>query len=114
MVSLKRLLPCFTLGFLVSFASAVSASDKPVFDLIIENHAFAPATLSIPANTPFSIKIQNKDRTPEEFESAELKREKIIPGGASGTVNVGALKPGTYLFFGEFNQKTAQGTIVAQ
>ena len=53
-------------------------------------------------------------RIAKEFESYELNREKVIPGLSKGVVFIGPLRPGRYPFFGEFNQKTAQGVIVAE
>ncbi len=97
-----------------SMAPLAQAEEKAVFALTIENHAFTPSEIKVPAGQPFKIMVENKDRTPEEFESAELKREKIIPGNGKGTVAFGPLKPGTYHFVGEFNAKTAQGTIVVE
>jgi hypothetical protein len=38
----------------------------------------------------------------------------VIPGGAKATIFIGPLSPGRYEFFGDFNQKTAQGVLVAQ
>ena len=52
--------------------------------------------------------------TPEEFESYQLNREKVIPGKSTGAVYLGPLSPGTYPFFGDFHQKTAQGRIIAR
>ena len=57
--------------------------------------------------------IYNNDKTPEEFESYELNREKIIMGNSKSIVFIGPLEPGKYPFFGEFNIKTAQGIIIA-
>ena len=58
--------------------------------------------------------VENKDATPEEFESSALKIEKVIPGKSRATIFVGPLKPGEYKFVGEFNEKTAKGVIVAK
>ncbi len=58
--------------------------------------------------------VENKDATPEEFESHSLKIEKVIPGKSKATIFVGPLKAGEYKFVGEFNEKTAQGVIVAK
>ena len=91
-----------------------SAADTPSFEIIIKNHRFLPETLEIPAHTKVKLVVKNQDPTPEEFESYELNREKVIPGNAQATIFVGPLEPGTYPFFGEFNQKTAQGKIVAR
>jgi len=58
--------------------------------------------------------VENKDSTPEEFESKQLNREKVIPGKTTATIFIGPLKPGEYKFVGEFNEKTAKGVIVAK
>ena len=82
--------------------------------LAIKDHRFAPEELKVPAHTKIKLIITNQDATPEEFESYELKREKLIPANSKGIVFVGPLAPGRYEFFGEFNQKTAHGVIVAE
>ncbi len=58
--------------------------------------------------------MDNQDSTPEEFESYDFNREKIINGNSSAPVFVGPLEKGEYKFFGEFNQATAQGVLVAK
>lgn len=84
------------------------------FTLTIQDHRFQPAELAVPAGKKIKLTVVNKDATPEEFESHELNREKVIAGNSSGTVWIGPLKPGRYPYFGEFNEATAQGVIVAQ
>jgi len=56
--------------------------------------------------------VYNRDPTPEEFESFELNREKVIMGGAKAVIFIGPLPPGEYPFFGEFHPNTALGKIV--
>lgn len=99
-------------GLALSFAAA--AADPPEFTLTIRDHKFEPAELTVPAGQKVKLKVVNADATPEEFESHELNREKVIPGNATATVYVGPLKPGEYPFFGEFNPKTAQGRLIAK
>ncbi len=99
---------------LLFFAGTLQADDTPTFEIIIKDHKFAPATLEIPANKKVKLIVKNQDPTPEEFESYELNREKVIPGNSQAIIFIGPLEPGTYPFFGEFNQKTAQGKIVAK
>lgn len=86
----------------------------PEFTIEIRDHLFFPSILVIPANTKVKLIVINKDPTPEEFESYELNREKVIMGGARAIIFIGPLKPGDYPFFGEFNPKTAQGLIRVQ
>lgn len=73
-----------------------------------------PSELQIPAGQKVRLVVDNQDPTPEEFESYSLNREKIIPGNAKATIFIGPLKPGTYEFFGEFHQETAQGKIIVK
>ncbi|WP_062063438.1 cupredoxin domain-containing protein [Cellvibrio sp. OA-2007] len=90
---------------------ATTKAEVPTFTLEIRDHLFYPAQLVVPANTKVKLIIINRDATPEEFESYELNREKIIMGGAKAIIFIGPLLPGDYPFFGEFNPKTAQGLI---
>jgi hypothetical protein len=86
----------------------------PVFELEIRDHLFHPAEVRIPADTKVKLVVYNRDGTPEEFESYELNREKVILGGRKANIFIGPLAPGTYPFFGEFNPRTAQGKVIAQ
>ena len=83
-------------------------------ELRIRDHLFFPATLEIPANRKVKIRIYNEDPTPEEFESFELNREKVIAGNSQTVIFIGPLKAGEYSFFGEFYPKTAQGMVVVK
>lgn len=96
---------------LLSFGAIAADAE---FTLVIKDHRFAPTELKIPAGQKVKLIVHNQDSTPEEFESHELNREKVIAGGAKATIYVGPLKPGRYPFFGEFNEKTAQGAIIAE
>jgi hypothetical protein len=80
----------------------------------IKDNKFVPAELEVPANTKFELLVVNEDPTPEEFESHELNREKIVTGNGQITVPIGPLKPGRYPFFGEFHMATAQGALIAK
>ena len=95
------------------FASGLAAADQDV-SLVIENHQFQPAEIRVAAGQRVRIVIDNRDATPEEFESKKLRVEKVIPGKSKGMLMVGPLKPGSYPFVGEFNEKTAQGVLIAE
>jgi len=72
-----------------------------------------PDEIKVKAGTPFVLVITNKDTAAEEFESQELRIEKIIPAGKTVRGRMPALKAGTYTFIGEYHAKTAPGHIVA-
>ncbi|MFQ5544059.1 MAG: cupredoxin domain-containing protein [Nitrospiria bacterium] len=86
----------------------------PVFEIEIKDHLFSPAELTVPAGVKVKLVVKNLDKTPEEFESYELNREKVVMGRRKVIVFIGPLAPGEYPFFGEFHPKTAQGKIIAK
>ena len=91
-----------------------SAADPAEIKLTIESNRFTPEELKVKANAPFVIVVTNKDKTPEEVESNELKIEKVVPPGQTVKIRVRALKPGRYPFVGEYHEKTAKGRIIAE
>lgn len=95
-------------------AAAAWAQELPTFNLLIRGGHFVPATLEVPANTKFRLLIKNEGPGAEEFESVELRKEKVLAPGAASFLIFQPLKPGSYKFFGEFHPDTAQGQIVAK
>ena len=91
-----------------------AAAAEPELLLVIRNHRFEPAELKVPAGQRIKLVIHNQDSTPEEFESHALNREKVVPGGSRTAIYIGPLAAGRYPFFGEYNQSTAQGVVVAE
>lgn len=92
----------------------VSSQAIETIAMNIKDHKFEPAEITIPANTKVKLLVKNLDSTPEEFESYEMHREKIIRGKSQAVIFIGPLKAGVYPFFGEFNPKTAQGRVVVK
>ena len=101
------------LFMILLLAGAAFAADNE-FPLTIENNRFSPEEIRVKAGTPFILIITNKDKGPEEFESLELRIEKIIPAGKTLRLKMPALKPGTYHFVGDYHEKTARGRIIAE
>lgn len=98
--------------FLVASLGAYAAEGD--IAVVIEGHKFTPDRIEVPAGKKVKLVVENRDATPEEFESSALKIEKVIPGKSKATILVGPLKAGEYKFVGEFNEKTAKGVIVAK
>ena len=108
-IAMKRLA-----ALLFAAPLAVLAAGEPELSIAIENHRFVPDRLEVPAGKKVKLTVVNRDATPEEFESSELKVEKVIPGKSKGIVFLGPLKPGEYPFVGEYHEKTAKGVVVAK
>ncbi len=99
-------------GAALAPVAGMAGDEPPEFKLVLENHQFTPAEITIPADKKVRLVIENRDDSPEEFDSHDLNREKVILGKSSGMVYVGPLKPGRYRFEGEFHASTAQGVII--
>lgn len=94
------LIPCFTFAKL------------PEAVIEIRDNLFVPQTIVIPANQKVKLTFINHDTTPEEIDSFDLNREKVIFGNSKGTIFVGPLPPGEYQYFGEYHPNTAVGSVV--
>lgn len=105
---MRHLAPALLLFPAISLAASLEVG------LTIKDHQFSPAELKVPAGQKIKLVVSNLDSTPEEFESHQLNREKIIAGKAKATIYVGPLAPGKYTFWGEFHEKTARGVIIAE
>ena len=93
-------------------AGAYAASAAEAVTLVLKDHGFTPAEVKAPANERFRIQVTNQDATPAEFESSDLRAEKIVVPGGKITVMAGPLKPGTYSFFDDYHPDVAKGTLV--
>jgi len=93
--------------------TSMAALAAEAIKLTIKDQRFVPTDMSVPAGERFRIEVENQDATPAEFESADLRVEKIVVPGGKITVMAGPLKPGTYKFFDDYHPDTAKGTLTA-
>jgi len=100
--------------FAALLATGARAEDPAVFKLAMRDGKFEPLVLQVPAGTRFRLQVANEGRKAMEFESKDLKQEKVIAPGKSATISINALKPGEYRFFDEFNPAAGEGRIVAK
>ncbi len=111
-MKLRALALMLSLSPVLATLPALAADTEIV--VTIKDHQFAPKELRVPTGQKIKLIIDNQDATPEEFESHELNREKIIAAKSKASVYIGPLKAGKYPFFGEFNQTSAQGVVIAE
>jgi hypothetical protein len=107
-----------TLGLIAGFGALAAfggaAFGETQLSISIKDHRFDPAELHAPAHAPITLTVRNLDATPEEFESKQLRVEKVVAGGGTITVKIRALEPGRYPFAGEYHESTAQGALVVE
>ena len=98
---------------LLLLAFPVAAQADQLVTLVIQNHTFSPSTFEVPAGERFRIQLTSHDESVDEFESYDMKFEKIIVPGNTITVFAGPLHPGTYTFFDDYHPDQAKGTVTA-
>lgn len=90
---------------------AASADDLPSYRLELNDGKLSSNRLVVPAGKRFKIDVVNKGKTPAEFESLQLRKEKVLAPGAESFIVLGPLSPGEYKFYDEFHMATTQGVI---
>jgi hypothetical protein len=96
------------------FALGAHAEELAVYKLSARDGVFEPLKIEVPAGKKFKIEISNDGKGPMEFESKDLKQEKVLAAGAKSSVVINALKPGTYVFFDDYHADAPKGQIVAK
>ncbi|WP_342630274.1 cupredoxin domain-containing protein [Nguyenibacter vanlangensis] len=107
---MRLILAAGAAGMVLSPAAALA--QDPVH-LVVKNHHFSPDHVTVPAGQRFLMTLTNQDDTVDEFESYDMKFEKIVVQGGTITVHAGPLHPGTYKFFDDYHPDLATGTVTA-
>lgn len=102
------------LGALMAAGMPCARAQPVAQELTISNHRFDPSELDVPAGQRFTIHVRNLDPTAEEFDSSDLKVEKVIGPNGEGTIHIHPLAPGRYKFMGEYHESTARGVVIAK
>lgn len=97
----------------LSLASFARADDDPVFRIDFKDGVVAPRRLEVPANRRFSLDLHNLGETPAEFESRELRKEKVLAPGTTSVLVIRTLEPGEYDFFDDFHPDAPPAVLVA-
>jgi hypothetical protein len=97
-----------------SAPAATRADDLPVFRIDLADGRITPERIEVPANTRFKLELHNTGTTPVEFESLELRKEKVLGPGAESFIVIRNLAPGEYRFFDDFHPDAGQAVLVAQ
>ena len=101
------------LPFLVLLPASFAASAAEM-SVHLKDHSFSPAEIRAPKGEAITLTVHNLDPTPAEFESKDLKVEKVVGGNSHILVKIRPLEPGTYVFFDEYHEDVARGTLVVE
>lgn len=101
------------LSFLL-IAFSIQAEDLPTFELTFQDGQLNTKRLEVPAGKRFKIIVHNKGKTPIEFESLSLRKEKVLGPQSTSFVVINPISKGEYPFYDEFHMATTKGVIVAK
>jgi hypothetical protein len=73
-----------------------------------------PSRLEVPAKRRFKLELHNTGKTPAEFESTELRKEKVLAAGTVSSLIIRTLDPGEYTFFDDFHPGAPAAVLVAK
>ena len=99
---------------LTSPAVAAATTAAGSITITLKDHRFTPAAFAVAAGEKVRIVLVNQDAATEEFDSHDLKVEKLVTPNGRATFSIGPLKPGSYSFMGEFHPRSAQGRVTVQ
>jgi hypothetical protein len=94
--------------------AAVARAEDPVFRVEFRDGAVTPRRLEVPAGARFVLELANLGQTPAEFESRELRKEKVLAPGVTSTLVFRSLDPGEYDFFDDFHPDAPAAVLVAK
>src|SRR5687767_1262488 len=103
----RALIVLGSVASLVTISLAAEAADTVTYEMTLKGQAFTPAELKVPAGAAFIIKLRNENDAPAEFESKEMKFEKIVAGHSTILARVQALPGGEFEFYDEYHEDTA-------
>jgi hypothetical protein len=97
-----------------SLAAAACADDMPEFRLTFRDGAIVPLETRVPANRRFKLVLVNEGGSPVEFESTELRKEKVVAPKVTTSLVIRRLDAGEHVFFDDFHPGAPQARIVAE
>ncbi|GAB7129005.1 cupredoxin domain-containing protein [Silvimonas sp. JCM 19000] len=101
-------------GLLVALAPLAHAEEPFEIKIEFKDGKATPLNLTVPAGKKIRIVVTNAGAQPVEFESTDLRKEKVLGPGVTSSVICAPMQPGTYKWFDDFHPNTAKGTIVAR
>lgn len=95
-------------------AAPTLAEEEPVFRIEFRDGVVTPLRLEVPAKRRIRLELHNLGTTPAEFESRELRKEKVIAPGARSILVIRRLDPGEYRFFDDFHPDAPAAVLLAK
>lgn len=98
----------------VALPGAGRGEEDPTFRVEFKDGVVMPLRLEVPANRRFRLELHNTGQTAAEFESRELRKEKVLAPGSTSVLVIRTLDPGEYQFFDDFHLEAPPSVLVAK
>jgi len=85
----------------------------PTYLIEMNDGELLPTEIVVPAKTRFRLVVRNIGKKPAEFESNQLRQEKVLFMGADAAMMITPLDSGSYDYFDDFAPGVT-GKIVAR
>ncbi|GGP25421.1 cupredoxin domain-containing protein [Silvimonas amylolytica] len=99
---------------LASLSGVALADDTHEVKIEFKDGKANPTVLNVPAGKKIRVVLTNTGTQAAEFESTQLRKEKVLGPGVTSFVILAPLSPGEYTWFDDFHQATAKGKIIAK
>lgn len=109
----RRIVTC-ALALAIVASGAAAAEELPTFRIEAKDGRLQPSELHVPAGRRIKIEIVNLSAEPIEFESLELRKEKVLAPGARSFLVIAPMRPGHYPFFDDFHPEPGRGALIAE
>jgi hypothetical protein len=99
------------------FAAPLTAraeDEEKTFRIEFRDGVITPQRLEVPAKTRLRLQLVNTGDTPAEFESKELRKEKVLAAKSESVLVIRTLDPGEYPFFDDFHPDAPPAVLVAK
>jgi hypothetical protein len=107
----------YMLAFLLCFlavAAPARAEEEQSFRIEFRDGKIEPLRLEVPAKSRIRLQLVNLGDTPAEFESTELRKEKVLAPKSESVMVIRTLDPDEYSFFDDFHPGSPPAILVAK
>ena len=110
----RSLFAATVLALLFAPATLRAEDEEPTFRIEFRDGAITPLKIEVPAKTRFRLQLVNVGEAPAEFESTELRKEKVLAPKSESVMVIRTLDPGEYSFFDDFHPGAPPAILVAK
>ncbi len=109
-----KLMAVLIAGLLGTVQAGPAMADGVSYLIVFKDGTFTPSRLEVPSGGSIKIVLRNAGKTPVEFESRSLRKEKVLGAGVESFVVLRGPSKGDYDFFDDFHPDAGKGVIAVK